>query len=141
MVGMRLFFTVGLAASSAAAQGFWTNCTRWDLGFENATSYRNFMVAECTDGEGELRTSFLSLNDCLANHEGELVGVPNGGFQPTCQKCTTRNSSLTCECKPTWGGPKPTTIDLDTVISNVDGIISCFNFMGVEIDDFDSSPA
>ncbi|CAI4212183.1 unnamed protein product [Parascedosporium putredinis] len=67
----------GALASSVAAQGvvdgFWETCTRWQLGFENETLYRHFMVAECLDDDNKLRTSFISLNDCLSNQEGDLT--------------------------------------------------------------------
>lgn len=61
-------------ATSAAAQGFWSTCPRWSLGWEDSTVYPSIMVAECTDDSGATRASFLPLNDCLANKEGEILG-------------------------------------------------------------------
>lgn len=57
----------------AAAQGFYNNCSRWSLGWEDSTVYPWFMVAECTDEEERSRSSFIPLSDCFANREGKMV--------------------------------------------------------------------
>lgn len=70
-----LLAALTLLATTAAAQGggFWENCTSWSLGWEGETVYRRFMVAECTDEAGDARASFLPLNYCVANREGEML--------------------------------------------------------------------
>ncbi|SPN98819.1 uncharacterized protein DNG_01860 [Cephalotrichum gorgonifer] len=129
-----------LLAGSAAAQGFWENCDRWSLGWDNATRYRDFMVAECSDGR-RTRASFIPLNDCLANKEGQMVGERSGTVASSCASCTTKGSSMTCTCGRTFGGPVTSTVDLNKVIKSVNGVLGCHDFKGIEIDSFDSSPA
>jgi hypothetical protein len=68
-----LLLGLGLLVGHATAQGFWHNCTRWTLGWEDGTVYRRFMVAECGDGGEKTRASFLPLNDCITNKEGKMV--------------------------------------------------------------------
>ncbi|MBE3047831.1 hypothetical protein IMZ48_36040 [Candidatus Bathyarchaeota archaeon] len=59
--------------AEAAAQGFYENCSRWTLGWDDSTVYKWIMVAGCTDDRGEPHTSFIPLSDCYANREGEIV--------------------------------------------------------------------
>ncbi|MBE3047830.1 hypothetical protein IMZ48_36035 [Candidatus Bathyarchaeota archaeon] len=70
----------------------------------------------------------------------------------TCANCEAEGSLLTCECAKTWNGRAITTVDLgkfimgrlhelgggadgvvDDVMKNVDGIISCHDFLGKEV--------
>lgn len=71
MVSYALLVLVLL--EGAAAQEFYSNCSRWSLGWEDSTVYPWFMVAECTDEEERSRASFIPLSDCFANREGEIV--------------------------------------------------------------------
>jgi hypothetical protein len=64
---------VSFLASSAAGQGFWSNCTQYTLGWDKETVYRRIMVAQCTDGGGKQRYSFLPLDDCVTNAEGSML--------------------------------------------------------------------
>lgn len=65
---LSLFLIKGVAG-----QGFYGNCSRWSLGWDDGTVYPWFMVAECSDEEERTRSSFIPLSDCFANREGEIV--------------------------------------------------------------------
>lgn len=140
-----LLLGVGLGLSlwtgHVAGQGFWHNCTRWTLGWEAGTVYRRFMVAECGDGGKRTKASFLPLNDCITNSEGKMVAMKNGGVADSCSLCETAGSTLKCQCGRSYGGPVLSTIDLNTVIKNVDGILGCYDYLGIEIDSMNASPA
>lgn len=59
-----------LLAGPAAAQGFASNCSQMSMGWDY--NYVTFLVANCRDQDGTARSSFLSMDDCLSNIEGEL---------------------------------------------------------------------
>lgn len=71
---MSSYTLLAILTATAAAQGFYSNCSRWSLGWEDSTVYPWIMVAECTDERERTRTSFIPLSDCYANREGKIVG-------------------------------------------------------------------
>ncbi|ORY71918.1 uncharacterized protein BCR38DRAFT_404947 [Pseudomassariella vexata] len=72
--------------------------------------------------------------DMLNNEATDGRTVHSGFAFHSCSSCTaatpSTNAELTCQCKQTGGQPKTTIIDLNTVVSNTDGIIGCFGLPG-----------
>jgi hypothetical protein len=76
---MRLSFILAgascsLLVATATAQGFASNCTASKVGWNGV--YLNFFVAHCLDHAGVGHASFISLDDCVTNSEGRLLGKP-----------------------------------------------------------------
>ncbi|KAI0124294.1 Cyanovirin-N [Xylariales sp. AK1849] len=125
--------TTTLVLALATAQGFYDECApTWSLGYHNNA---HFLVAQCPGSDGANHTSALDLNDCLANSEGSLRAQMVGFAFNTCNTCTSSATSadIACQCRLTSGKYQTATLDLNTVVSNNDGIVECFEFPGIEV--------
>ncbi|KAI1500540.1 Cyanovirin-N [Biscogniauxia marginata] len=122
-----------LLHSSIAAGGFYSECSpSWSLGYRGSS---HFIVATCPGtayANASSITSALSLGDCLANDEGSLEAQALGGAMSFCRDCHGVNGTakLLCDCRETGGYYITSVINLDTVIENNNGILSCFGLPG-----------
>ncbi|CAJ2508094.1 Uu.00g092800.m01.CDS01 [Anthostomella pinea] len=94
-----------------------------------------FEVATCAGPDDAPVTSSLDLNDCLGNSEGLMVGRMGGNAFNTCHACSasTTSADITCECEITGGDIKTSSFDLDTIVTNNNGILAGFDLPGFEI--------
>ncbi|KAK9773780.1 putative Cyanovirin-N domain-containing protein [Seiridium cardinale] len=121
------------AISPAAAQGFYESCYQsWSLGYHHSA---NFLVASCPGSDGANHTGAIDLQDCLTNTEGVLKASRLGSAFHSCNSCSasTTNATITCQCQNSTNRYLTTELDLDTVITNKDGIVGCFDFPGIEV--------
>ncbi|KAI0007724.1 Cyanovirin-N [Xylariaceae sp. FL0662B] len=144
------------AALAAAQGGFFSACSKtWTLGYRGSS---HFVVDACPSSSAPdvSVTSALDLNDCLGNREGVIEAMQLGHAFDTCRSCTGAADGplLTCECWTTDEVVKTSTFDLgtlpdfplppplseisislteDTVVSNNDGVLGCFDLPGFEV--------
>ncbi|CAK7205639.1 hypothetical protein SEUCBS139899_008418 [Sporothrix eucalyptigena] len=98
--------------------------------------------------------TWIDLDMCIANSNGKLVGKKNGNFQASCSHCSTSfarlpsnphaagrtgpevyKSGLTlglkCSCLSGYNRiPTSSTLDLNTVLVDVDGAMGCYGRLG-----------
>ncbi|ETS80321.1 hypothetical protein PFICI_07850 [Pestalotiopsis fici W106-1] len=135
------------SASLALGQGFYESCFRtWELGYHHNS---NFVVARCPStpassapapppnntavpAAGGNVTSAIDLLDCLKNTEGVLEPGRLGHAFYSCQDCvaSTTDATISCQCRNSHNDYLPTSLDLDTVITNNNGILGCFDLPG-----------
>ncbi|KAI1342041.1 Cyanovirin-N [Xylariaceae sp. FL0016] len=122
-------FLARAAVAQDPSGGFYAACASWQLGFRGVD---RFLVSTCPAGDGAAVRSALDLNDCLGNSEGAITAQRVGFAFNSCWGCSASNTSaeLTCDCRTSGDKTKTSTIDLDTVISNDDGILGCFDLPG-----------
>ncbi|KAF2636225.1 Cyanovirin-N [Massarina eburnea CBS 473.64] len=90
----------------------------------NVKLSQNWLVGDCLTGVGTTRiTSGTSLNSKISNDDGALTWALDGWFSQLCDSCQLLDggSSLNCQCPPSSGQNKNTTIDLDEHISVYSG--------------------
>ncbi|KAF2259589.1 Cyanovirin-N [Lojkania enalia] len=83
-----------------------------------------WLVANCLTGQDSSTRieSSVYLPNKITNTEGTLEWKINGLFAATCNDCTILDSSkLNCQCRPTAGQRKNTTLDLNEHIRNYNG--------------------
>ncbi|KAI0600559.1 Cyanovirin-N [Biscogniauxia sp. FL1348] len=132
------FATVLLLAPLAAADGsgFYNQCSQlWSIGYRSS---QDFVVATCPGTaypNATSVTSALSLGDCITNNEGSLQAQALGGMTSFCRNCRGVNGTakMLCDCKESGGFYITSVIDLDTVLENDNGILSCFGLPGFAI--------
>ena len=70
---LPLLLLVSLASTATVdAAGFYDVCLpgwKWNFG-----GWDLMVAATCPDGKGRDRTSWLDMNDCVSNSEGQLAG-------------------------------------------------------------------
>ncbi|KAF6833078.1 cvnh domain-containing protein [Colletotrichum plurivorum] len=84
----------------------------------------------CNDKVCGARTyTALNLNDCVANVLGDLKAKPedhpNGNFWETCKECDIDDFHMKCKCRTLLGIYKDTSIDVNSVVTNWNGYLSC----------------
>ncbi|KAF3001029.1 hypothetical protein E8E14_005765 [Neopestalotiopsis sp. 37M] len=144
---MRSFLTAVILTSSASValgQGFYNSCFQtWELGYHHSN---NFVVAKCSSTSTSPNstnviagntTSAIDLLDCLKNTEGVLQPGRLGHAFYTCQDCTASltDATISCQCRNSHNDFLPTSLDLDTVITNNNGILGCFDLPGIKVND------
>ncbi|RDW58128.1 hypothetical protein BP6252_13539 [Coleophoma cylindrospora] len=94
----------------------------------------NTVLANCGDGHGGYRDSRMDMNLCLGNSGGTLVAQNNGGYHDTCYACGPLfdgpTTTFSCICGDGKGGWPVTSIDLNSVLGNIDGYLWCFDHRG-----------
>ncbi|KAI5924700.1 Cyanovirin-N [Camillea tinctor] len=134
------FLLTCLATLSAAAGGFFDECSpSWSIGYRSS---QHFIVATCpgtgyasADANVTSVTSALSMGDCLVNVEGSLEAQALGGATSFCRNChgVSGTAKMLCDCKESGGYYITSVIDLNTVLENDNGILSCFGLPGFAI--------
>ncbi|ORX40115.1 hypothetical protein BD324DRAFT_616324 [Kockovaella imperatae] len=109
---------IGSALVSADG-GFAQSCSSWGGGDGDGT-----LIAQC---EGKQYS--ISLDQCLGNHNGQLVGQYNGGFGGSCNDFEYSGDSFYATCKNDAGNYGSTGININNIIgfNNPNGL-SCFGF-------------
>ncbi|KAJ7576174.1 hypothetical protein C8J56DRAFT_1031998 [Mycena floridula] len=111
----------------SADGGFLATCS--DTGVNIRTLV---LTSTCGDGHGGEVTSSIGLNSCVANQGGELVARVDGEFSATCSQFgfTGTNAAgvfavLFAVCGDGHGGEIQTQLDLNTVFTNRNGLLTC----------------
>ncbi|KAJ7261611.1 hypothetical protein C8J57DRAFT_1336632 [Mycena rebaudengoi] len=79
-------------------------------------------TASCSN----ISTSSIGLNSCVANANGILVARNCGGFSASCRFIGVSNTELTAVCGTgNGGGELGSTLDLNSVLTNRNGLLSC----------------
>ncbi|KAH7930616.1 Cyanovirin-N [Leucogyrophana mollusca] len=113
--GLMLF-----GASSAVASGFSSSCNSVSLS-------GSILYADCRSESGNYAESALDTANCVANYDGNLSCASGGGYTGSCTNCALEAGTtyLLCDCKNGSGGDPASVIDLNTCITNSNGILSC----------------
>ncbi|KAL6901393.1 Cyanovirin-N [Trichoderma evansii] len=84
------------------------------------------LQADCVDGNGQLRTSTIDLNECLENRNGILYCGTNGRFGASCEKCILQGEAIfECECSNVQKQVAKTFIELNSCVTNSNGKLTC----------------
>ncbi|EPS45032.1 hypothetical protein H072_998 [Dactylellina haptotyla CBS 200.50] len=89
-----------------------------------------WMNLNCGDGRGGWHWNHINLNECIGNHDGNLVWQRNGGFGGSCwldgdATGSKYNHFLYIFCGNGRGGNYMRSIDLDEHLVNRDGYLKC----------------
>ncbi|KAJ7104757.1 Cyanovirin-N [Mycena epipterygia] len=103
-----------------AGSAFSTTCM--NIGFSSTT-----ILASCPDANGIFHSSSINTNNCIGNNDGNLV--PGNKYASTCSAITftpTANGViLNAACKNEKKQEVQASVNLDTIISNNGGTLSC----------------
>ncbi|KAH8434892.1 CVNH domain-containing protein [Aspergillus melleus] len=104
----------------AAAGDYKASCDVLDL------SNNQYLNAQCGGPNGKLRT-ILDLNKCIGvNPDGTMLPLADGKYAKRCQLCGLSDSSvMTCNCLDGGDKTQVVSIDLNDLVSNVDGYLHC----------------
>ncbi|KAF2114841.1 Cyanovirin-N [Lophiotrema nucula] len=83
-----------------------------------------WLVANCLPSQNTTTRiqSTIYLPNKITNHEGTLEWKQKGGYSQTCADCRIVDGpGLNCQCRPTGGPRKNTTLTLDEHIKNYSG--------------------
>ncbi|KAI0477930.1 CVNH domain-containing protein [Xylariaceae sp. FL0804] len=118
----------GLGSGSIAKRSFSASCDRWDLTQQGSNAW---LEAYCQIGDGDQYHSVINLNNCIEDLDSAMVGGPGGDFAASCN-----NMYLDAETNlhATCGDGAESTINLDTVLSNENGELACYTFVGCAVD-------
>ncbi|KAF7335685.1 CNVH-domain-containing protein [Mycena venus] len=88
------------------------------------------LTSTCENLAGRMVTSSISLDSCLSNDNGQLVAQIDGSFSLTCQDITflgviDNTVTLTARCEAFYGPDITSSIDLNTVVDNNNGFLTC----------------
>ncbi|KZL69566.1 hypothetical protein CI238_00749 [Colletotrichum incanum] len=111
---MRMTVVLSLVASAAvqvAAGDFSATCSGTSYFSTSITSF-----CDSADQESTEKTD-IDLKKCLANVGGRLVFCDCG--------LAGDKKTLNCRCTDASGTKKPTSINLDTCLSNIDATLTC----------------
>ncbi|KAJ7590286.1 hypothetical protein C8J56DRAFT_1025388 [Mycena floridula] len=110
----------------ATDAGFLFTCSNTSVDIPNVT-----LTSTCRARNGNQITSTISLDSCIGNNVGHLVAQVNGDFSATCPGIFFLGgdgtiATLTTTCSDgTTVTPVTSSLDLNTVISNIDGTLTC----------------
>ncbi|KAE8140017.1 hypothetical protein BDV38DRAFT_280485 [Aspergillus pseudotamarii] len=131
----RLLIFCFALATLVPANHFLDTCRKVGLTVNGRT-----LVADCRyknqkDDEKAYKSA-LDLNRCLKlNDWGDITAEADGNFLPSVRECRLdKLATLTCVY---FGeeGQKNCLFNLNNVVFNKDGILGCFNYTGVPIED------
>ncbi|KAJ9157196.1 hypothetical protein NKR23_g157 [Pleurostoma richardsiae] len=83
--------------------------------------------------------TWIDLNWCIGNNQGQLAGANNGFYLASCGNCTTffdqgwqnnANVYLGCNCWTSLGTFPYSTVNLNQFVFNSDGTMGCFSHLG-----------
>ncbi|KAI0484809.1 hypothetical protein GGR56DRAFT_44586 [Xylariaceae sp. FL0804] len=121
-------------APLARAQGFINNCT-WETGFMSGS----FLGMYCNDDDWadfSYDWTWFDTNLCIINNGGQLHPYDNGNYWASCVDCFVEGSPvefiLNCTCYNIFGQTEPASIDLNTVLINLNGTLDCYDHFGNE---------
>ncbi|KAK1768399.1 hypothetical protein QBC33DRAFT_568751 [Phialemonium atrogriseum] len=112
--------------SSCPDGGFITTCIYPGYNFTDSN-----LGMYCLNNQVDLfayNWTSLDLNLCVANNGGTLIAWDSGAYADSCSNCSVTKTStlyLTCDCEDMGGSQIASTLDLNTVIYNVDGAMNC----------------
>ncbi|RPA77357.1 hypothetical protein BJ508DRAFT_330213 [Ascobolus immersus RN42] len=84
----------------------------------------------CKKRDGSQRLTSVDLDDCFANADGELVPRRDGSFGRSCKEHRLEwqsSSEFVTDCRRDDGKWNSNTFDLNTILTNINGHISCDN--------------
>ncbi|KAK6538663.1 hypothetical protein TWF694_010240 [Orbilia ellipsospora] len=108
--------------------GAFSSCQ--SVSFETRNGNQIWINFNCGDGHGGWHWNHLNLNDCIGNHNGQLVWQRNGGFGGSCWLHGDDTGSkywhyLYIFCGDGRGGNYMRSIDLDEHLVNRNGDLRC----------------
>ncbi|KAL5611826.1 hypothetical protein BROUX41_000599 [Berkeleyomyces rouxiae] len=124
-----------LVAAQGNGKGFARSCVWQNVQIRNGDTIGTF----CNNNNPnyyDYDYSQLPLRHCYGNQQGKLVAVQEGGFINSCHDCITKRDDtlksalLTCTCSTSAGKLYRTTVDLNDLVYNDNGRLSCYNFRG-----------
>ncbi|CAF3433873.1 unnamed protein product [Fusarium graminearum] len=95
-------------------------------GNANYPKDRFSLYAWCRKEKGAWSESFLNLSKCIANDGGNLVARENGGMGGSCRDMRLSGTVLLSRCVNNNGGTTDASIDLNRLVGNRDGALTCF---------------
>ncbi|TPX17380.1 uncharacterized protein E0L32_003023 [Thyridium curvatum] len=121
-----------------ASYGFANNCE-----VRGARLSESFLGMYCNNhntAEYLYNWTWIDLNLCVSNYGGRLIPKKDGAFFRSCKPCSVKlNGSasddhvtlnLGCNCKDVKGHTPATILDLNTLIGNDDGAMTCYDHRG-----------
>ncbi|KAJ7825014.1 Cyanovirin-N [Mycena leptocephala] len=101
------------------ASNFSSTCTK--ISFNSAN---NSLTATCElSGNTGTETTTIPLNACVGNDNGELAAGSN--FSTSCGNISFSGVTLSATCENPTGNLIHTSIDLNSVLSNNNGVLHC----------------
>ncbi|KAJ6535593.1 Cyanovirin-N [Mycena capillaripes] len=103
----------------AAETNFSATCTGISFNSSNDN-----LTATCQKSGGVgTETTTIGLNSCVGNTNGELVA--GAAFSGSCSSISFSGVTLSATCKTPTGTTIRTSIDLNAVLSNNNGVLTC----------------
>ncbi|TIC95575.1 hypothetical protein CH35J_007898 [Colletotrichum higginsianum] len=114
-----ILYALSAIVSLAYAGDFSKSCS--------SISFRSTSIsASCDDKFGDSAGTNIDLTRCLANVGGRLVCRPSNPSFKFCDCGLAGDRSvLNCRCTDSTGTKKPTSIDLDSCLTNDGGDLAC----------------
>ncbi|KLO08358.1 Cyanovirin-N [Schizopora paradoxa] len=104
--------------------GFVSTCTDTTVNTSNVV-----LTTTCRNAAGDPITSSISLNSCIANANGQVVFRVGGNFANSCPGraflFTSTSAEMFAQCDNDSGQLVSSTIDLNSVFTNNNGILTC----------------
>ncbi|KAJ7576163.1 Cyanovirin-N [Mycena floridula] len=103
--------------------GFASSCSGNSLNTGNAV-----FTSTCGNGNGGTTVTAIGLNGCIANANGALVARAGGGFSSSCTNLrisVPSGTTLLASCGNGSGGTNTASIDLNQVLTNRFGSLTC----------------
>jgi len=111
-------FTLLLLNSAWARGEFTKSC--WDIDLLGTS-----LFADCRERDGGVANAGISLNNRIANDDGQLHWRNNGGYGGSTQNCEVEQDSgktfLHCDTRKSDGTWTSSSLNLDDHIANIDG--------------------
>ncbi|KAH7903966.1 Cyanovirin-N [Hygrophoropsis aurantiaca] len=114
------------APSVAVAQNWYDTC-------QSTLPYVSggYLYATCTTDSGTESSTALNLDACVANYGGQLACAADGDFTASCDSASCELAAedisvMECYCENGSGSEVASLVDLDSCISNDNGILSCY---------------
>ncbi|KAJ7637210.1 Cyanovirin-N [Mycena rosella] len=99
--------------------GFASSCTG------TSVTSSGVLTSTCGNGSGGTTVTAIGLNGCIANASGALVPRTGGGFVASCSGLRLSSTTLFANCGNGNGGTVPASIDLNQVLTNRFGVLTC----------------
>ncbi|KAJ7915271.1 Cyanovirin-N [Mycena leptocephala] len=113
----------GALATSAEGRAPATNFSATCTGISFNSSNDN-LTATCQKSGGVgTETTTIGLNSCVGNTNGELTAGVN--FSGSCSSISFSGVTLSAICKTPTGTTIRTSLDLNAVLSNNNGVLTC----------------
>ncbi|KAK1513232.1 uncharacterized protein CCOS01_14174 [Colletotrichum costaricense] len=95
--------------------------------FSMSNVYPTFLYANCRAIDGSWKTSYVSLDLCLANSCGRLVSASRGSYSNSCSAryCQLIGTRYQCTCRGCSNNDVFSIIELNDIVGNDNGELIC----------------